>query len=51
MYGDIEKVIFVGNNVTKEKKMEFESEKQSLQLMLQEEKLKAVTRVSGKTIG
>lgn len=40
MYGEIAKVIFIGNDVTREKLMEIESKKQTEQLKIQEEKLR-----------
>lgn len=40
MYGDVSKVIFIANDITKEKQMEFESALQNEQLRLQEEKLR-----------
>lgn len=39
MYGDVAKVIFIANDITKEKQMEFEAALQNEQLKLQEEKL------------
>jgi PAS domain S-box-containing protein len=41
MYGDVTKVVFIANDVTKEKLMEIESQKQTEQLRLQEEKLRS----------
>ena len=40
MYGEVSKVIFIGNEVTHEKLMEIESRKQTEQLKIQEEKLR-----------
>jgi PAS domain S-box-containing protein len=40
MYGDVSKVIFIANDITKEKQMEFEAEKQNEQVRIQEEKLR-----------
>jgi PAS domain S-box-containing protein len=40
MYGDVSKVIFIGNDATREKLMEIESKKQTEQLKVQEEKLR-----------
>jgi PAS domain S-box-containing protein len=40
MYGEVSKVIFIANDITKEKIMEFESAKQNEQLRIQEEKLR-----------
>jgi PAS domain S-box-containing protein len=40
MYGEIAKIIFIGNDVTREKLMEIESKKQTEQLKIQEEKLR-----------
>jgi PAS domain S-box-containing protein len=40
MYGDVSKVIFIANDVTKEKQMEFEAALQNEQLTIQEEKLR-----------
>lgn len=40
MYGDVTKVVFIANDVTKEKLMEIESQKQTEQLKIQEEKLR-----------
>ena len=41
MYGDVSKVIFIANDITKEKQMEIEAANQNEQLKLQEEKLQA----------
>ena len=40
MYGDVSKVVFIANDITKEKQMEFETAVQNEQLKLQEEKLR-----------
>jgi PAS domain S-box-containing protein len=40
MYGDVSKVVFIANDITKEKLMEFETAMQNEQLRLQEEKLR-----------
>jgi PAS domain S-box-containing protein len=40
MYGEVNKVIYISNEITKEKLMEMESQKQTEQLRLQEEKLR-----------
>jgi PAS domain S-box-containing protein len=40
MYGDVSKVIFIANDITNEKKMEFEAARQNEQLRIQEEKLR-----------
>jgi PAS domain S-box-containing protein len=40
MYGDVTKVVLIANDVTKEKLMEIESQKQTEQLKIQEEKLR-----------
>jgi len=40
MYGEVSKVIFIANDITNEKKMEFEAARQNEQLKLQEEKLR-----------
>ena len=40
MYGEVSKVIFIANDITKEKQMEFEAALQNDQLKLQEEKLR-----------
>ncbi len=40
MYGDIAKVVFIANDITREKLMEVESRQQNEKLKLQEEKLK-----------
>jgi PAS domain S-box-containing protein len=40
MYGDVSKVVFIANDITKEKQMEIESAKQNDQLKIQEEKLR-----------
>jgi len=40
MYGDVSKVIFIANDITKEKLMEFEAAKQNDLLRIQEEKLR-----------
>jgi PAS domain S-box-containing protein len=40
MYGDVSKVIFIANDITKEKQMEFEAAMQNEQLKIQEEKLR-----------
>lgn len=40
MYGDVSKVIFIANDITNEKKMEFEAARQNEQLKIQEEKLR-----------
>jgi len=50
MYGELEKVILVANNITKEKEMETETEKQTFQLKLQEEKLRMITRELAKQL-
>jgi len=46
MYGEVSKVIFIANDITNEKKMEFEAARQNEQLKLQEEKL----RLAGKEL-
>ena len=40
MYGDVSKVVFIANDITKEKQMEFETARQNDQLRVQEEKLR-----------
>ena len=40
MYGEVSKIIFIGNDATREKLMEIESRKQTEQLKVQEEKLR-----------
>ena len=40
MYGEVSKVIYIANDITKEKLMEIESQKQTEQLKIQEEKLR-----------
>ncbi|HEY9122825.1 MAG TPA: PAS domain S-box protein [Bacteroidales bacterium] len=40
MYGDVSKVIFIANDITKEKQMEIEASRQNEQLKEQEEKLR-----------
>ena len=40
MYGDVSKVVFIANDITKEKQMEFETSVQNEQLRIQEEKLR-----------
>jgi PAS domain S-box-containing protein len=39
MYGEVNKVIYIANDITKEKLMEIESQRQTEQLKIQEEKL------------
>lgn len=39
MYGEVSKVIYIANDITKEKLMEFETQRQTEQLKIQEEKL------------
>jgi len=39
MYGEVSKVIFIGNDITEQKLMEFKNKKQTEQLKIQEEKL------------
>ena len=41
MYGDVAKIVFIGNDITKEKQMEFEAALQNEQLKIQEEKLRS----------
>jgi PAS domain S-box-containing protein len=40
MYGDVSKVVFIANDITKEKQMEFETAVQNEQLRIQEEKVR-----------
>ena len=40
MYGEVAKIIFIANDITEKKLMEFESKKQTEQLKIQEEQLK-----------
>jgi PAS domain S-box-containing protein len=40
MYGDVSKVVFIANDITKEKQMEFDTAVQNEQLRIQEEKLR-----------
>ncbi|HEY4787630.1 MAG TPA: PAS domain S-box protein [Bacteroidales bacterium] len=40
MYGEVNKVIYIANEITKEKLMEIESQRQTEQLRIQEEKLR-----------
>ena len=40
MYGEVNKVIYISNEITKEKLMEIESQRQTEQLKIQEEKLR-----------
>lgn len=40
MYGEVNKVIYISNDITKEKLMEIESQRQTEQLKIQEEKLR-----------
>ncbi len=42
MYGDVNKVIYISNEITKEKIMEIESQRQTEQLRLQEEQLRMI---------
>lgn len=42
MYGDVTKVIYISNEITKEKLMEIESQRQTEQLRIQEEQLRMV---------
>lgn len=39
MYGEVSKVLFIGNDITEQKLMEFKNKKQTEQLKIQEEKL------------
>lgn len=41
MYGDVEKIIFIGNDITEQKEMELEVKEQNKKLKTQEEELRA----------
>ena len=51
MYGDVSKVVFIANDITKEKQMEIEAAKQNDQLKLQEEKLRLAGEELTKKLG
>jgi PAS domain S-box-containing protein len=51
MYGDVSKVVFIANDITKEKQMEFETAVQNEQLKIQEEKLRLAGEELTKKLG